>query len=175
MLFLGKNNTEKRLTQTQIKCLLQLMGGKVATVRNERGNIIVVGTAKVGNRETIEVLEELGAAEYRNSIRGWCLTEYGNKAARRFTYFADINITPSPGNNGFDVLIDNKNYAAFLAGNHLYATHQGTKKTLFEITPSDPHWIAFKSKCDKNSDLLLVGLHERIISAILNSDWAKRE
>ncbi|MGP1715590.1 MAG: hypothetical protein ACTS9Y_00290 [Methylophilus sp.] len=175
MLFVGKNNTEKRLTQTQIKCLLQMMGGKVATVRNDQGCIVVIGESKVGNLVTLEVLEELGAVEFRKSVRGWCLTEHGNKGARKFTYYADIDVLPNPDDNGFNYMINGVNYRVYLDNIHLYGVRMGKEKRLFDITQSDPHWVVFKSMLDKKNDLLLAGLHERVIPMLVNTDWAKSE
>jgi hypothetical protein len=160
-------NTEKRLTQTQIKCLLKLLGGKVATVRNNTGNIIVVDKEKVGNLGTVNAMVDAGALVFSEAENGWHLTPEGISAARRFTYMADIDVSRVTGKAEYLVRINSEEFGVWLQDKDVIGKSNGEGITLFSLAES-PEFEQVLSNMDVSNSLMQNRLEERIVKGIVS-------
>lgn len=166
MLFVGENG-EKRLTQTQMKCMLQLLGGNVAKIRNGVGSIVVVGKSKVGYIATVEALVELGAVYYVKALDGWCLTEIGAIGARKFAYHSSIKVLAAESNREFDISVDDATFKAIVVNQDVYIKHRDLKVLLFCMGENDRHQLALFSNIDIKTKLLLEAFKERLVQHLL--------
>lgn len=159
-------NTEKRLTQTQIKCLLRLLGGKVATVRNNTGSIIVVDKEKVGNLGTVNAMVDMGALVFSEAENGWHLTPEGISAARRFTYMAEIDVLRVRGKAEYLVRINSEEFGVWLKDKDVIGKSNGKGITLFSLAEC-PEFEEVLSNLDSSNSLMQKRLEERIVKGIL--------
>lgn len=157
---------EKRLTQTQVKLLINMLGGMVARIRNDKGHIVVVNKRKVGNTGTVGALEEIGAIQYNNQESGWNLTINGTQQARKLIYLADVIVEREIETLEYVVKFDNESYKVTIQNNDVRCESSGGTTTLFQVNEAEPAWPLIKSKSETKAPLVYAAFEEQIVKGI---------